>query len=534
MSGKVVEEIEVQLKTTKAKRKAREFKGTLEGAFAKGAIAAKMAEKAFKKVQGAITASFRSALLFDRTVISLKTALELQGREVERNTELFNKQAATLEFATGVSEELIRSLQQKAISLDVSNNRVRNYITASMALARVLKIDVKTAFAQLIKSTNGLVEETLAQVSAVKSLTKEQLESGEAIDVINDKYGKFALEGASGSSGAVAQLTLGFENVGKEIAKIITQSELFLKMTRVAAISVQGLANMIAGGEISFEKMAEHMLSLSGWTFGPEEKPGFSDRGPPQTMDFTKGIVIDEGEERKREERLKNEKGHRENLLRMTEHYDKLRLEMVESQSEYVLRVARLQSQEEIAIEEEKERRKLEIVRAFSDELNRAVMGSFEALITGSEISGKEIAFGLVRGIGQSLVAQGVSDTLRGTGMLLVSGGLNPMGHSLIAHGGTEVATGLAFMGGSYALSRAGWGGGGGSSRRSAGGGGVGGAGAGGGAFSGLFARQTPERYNGRSGQPLTIVFNGPTTAPAVGVAIKQALAAAQQEGMIR
>ncbi len=266
---KIVDEYVFSGDSSGAEEAARKVKNAAKDAFdsaAKGAVvfnkALDLAIEASKKLAGELAAGAKDAMERERTTIAMKASLEAFGHEVERTSALLDAHANRIESLTGVSDEAVRSLQTMAIQYGVSADRVDDLVEASIALSNVTKRDVQTSFDALMRSQNGTLDRTLAMIPAFRDLTKEQLAAGEAVDLVNQRFGKFLGLAHEGTAGAFAQLGLAWGNMRESIAAAALGIGVVESETRKLARAIEDLT--IIGEEEGF---FASITALVGGTF---------------------------------------------------------------------------------------------------------------------------------------------------------------------------------------------------------------------------------------------------------------------------
>ena len=142
------------------------------------------------------------------------------------STALLN-QAAALQKTTIYSDDSIISVQAWAAALGHSEAEIQKMTTAAVGLASGLGIGLDQAMSMLHKTTLGATKGLGNLVPGVKSLTAEQLKSGAAIDLVNEKFKGFAETAAKTGLGPlkVLQNQLGdmMEDVGRIAIPFVTK-----------------------------------------------------------------------------------------------------------------------------------------------------------------------------------------------------------------------------------------------------------------------------------------------------------------------
>lgn len=128
----------------------------------------------------------------------------LQGRSDVQQRLI--KQAGELQSRSTLGDEAIIEQQAFLAALGLSEKQIGSTIEAAAQLSAALNIDLTSAVKNLAKTYGGMTGELGESIPALKNLTKEQLQAGEAIKYVNDNYKGFAETAASTGTGPLTQL----------------------------------------------------------------------------------------------------------------------------------------------------------------------------------------------------------------------------------------------------------------------------------------------------------------------------------------
>lgn len=137
----------------------------------------------------------------------------LQGRSDVQQRLI--KQAGELQSRSTLGDEAIIEQQAFLAALGLSEQQIGATIEAAAQLSAALNIDLTSAVKNLAKTYGGMTGELGESIPALKNLTKEQLQAGEAIKYVNDNYKGFAETAASTGTGPLTQL----KNIVGDIAE---------------------------------------------------------------------------------------------------------------------------------------------------------------------------------------------------------------------------------------------------------------------------------------------------------------------------
>lgn len=104
------------------------------------------------------------------------------------------------------SEDDIMSAMTMGTALGRTEQETKKLVETAMGLSRATGVDLNTAMMQLSATYEGNIGKLGKLAGDVKGLSEEQLKNGEAVDLLNDKYGKFASEGLDSVQGQVSQM----------------------------------------------------------------------------------------------------------------------------------------------------------------------------------------------------------------------------------------------------------------------------------------------------------------------------------------
>lgn len=128
----------------------------------------------------------------------------LQGRSDVQQRLI--KQAGELQSRSTLGDEAIIEQQAFLAALGLSEKQIGSTIEAAAQLSAALNMDLGSAVKNLAKTYGGMTGELGESIPALKNLTKEQLQAGEAIKYVNDNYKGFAETAASTGTGPLTQL----------------------------------------------------------------------------------------------------------------------------------------------------------------------------------------------------------------------------------------------------------------------------------------------------------------------------------------
>lgn len=133
-----------------------------------------------------------------------KLLTALQGRSDVQQRLI--KQAGELQSRSTLGDETIIEQQAYLAALGLSEQQIGATIEAAAQLSAALDMDLGSAVKNLGKTFGGMTGELGESIPALKNLTKEQLQAGEAVNYVNQNYRGFAEAAAAIGTGPLTQL----------------------------------------------------------------------------------------------------------------------------------------------------------------------------------------------------------------------------------------------------------------------------------------------------------------------------------------
>jgi hypothetical protein len=128
--------------------------------------------------------------------------------------------------STLFTEDEIMSAMTMGTELGRTEAQTKKMVETAMGLANVTGVDLNTAMLQLSGTFDGNMGRLAKYLPAITELTEAQLKNGEAVEMLNVKFGKYATEGLDTAGGQVKQFQKAWEDfsdsVGKKILPAIT------------------------------------------------------------------------------------------------------------------------------------------------------------------------------------------------------------------------------------------------------------------------------------------------------------------------
>lgn len=119
------------------------------------------------------------------------------------------------------TEDEIMGAVTMGVELGRTEEQTRKMVETAMGLSNVTGQDLNTAMIQLSATFDGNIGKLGKFAPGLKDLSDRELENGEAIEILNKRFGRFATEGLTTVEGRVAQAKKRFEEFSDSIGESI-------------------------------------------------------------------------------------------------------------------------------------------------------------------------------------------------------------------------------------------------------------------------------------------------------------------------
>jgi hypothetical protein len=241
MSEKIVvsldlesKDVDAELKTveTKAKKAGKKtgknfgdgFENSVKGVF--GGINTKLLGLAGTVLAGFTFAEIKEEVEeFDNATTRLASSLKATGDFTKENFKNINDYTAALSDATQFTQTALLSQTAFAKSMGASVEQSKEIVKAATDMAVALDIDLNSAVRNLSKTLGGYGGELSEIIPELKDLTKEQLQNGDAIDLLAKKYEGFAKDQAVNFSGVTKQISNAFGDILRTFGELVVKEK---------------------------------------------------------------------------------------------------------------------------------------------------------------------------------------------------------------------------------------------------------------------------------------------------------------------
>ena len=190
---------------------------------------AKDVAKSMKKIGSALT-KYVTGPLVALAAVSVKTAdtqmqaeakllNALKGREDVQKRLM--KQASELQGRSLFGDEEIINQQAILAAMGRTEQQINDIIEAAAQLSAATGMSLDSAVKNLAKTFGGLAGELGESIPALRALTKEQLQNGDAVKLVKEQYKGFAEAAAQAGAGPLVQLKNQLGDLSEQIGTIL-------------------------------------------------------------------------------------------------------------------------------------------------------------------------------------------------------------------------------------------------------------------------------------------------------------------------
>jgi ABC-type transporter Mla subunit MlaD len=201
---------------------------------------------AIGSVGGFLKDSVKASQQQEDALNSLSQALRATGSFTEQALDDFDQFSDQLERTSLFAGDVVLSQVAVAKSFGATNQQAKDLVQAAANLAATFGGTLEENVGKLSKTLNGLVSKDLkAAIPELRSLSREAIESGEAIRLVNERFGGAAASQINTYTGQLNQLEDAFGKIQEEVGNVITQSELVKGAFQVVSSSLFGLVDAL-------------------------------------------------------------------------------------------------------------------------------------------------------------------------------------------------------------------------------------------------------------------------------------------------
>ena len=181
----------------------------------------------------------------DQALQGLNFALASTGSFSEEASLALQDYAASIQKTTTFTDDAVIASLTLGKTFGLSTEKAKDLTAAAVNLAAVQGIDLSSATEKLLQSLNGQGKALKSLGPEFAKLTTEQLENGEAVKLIQKRYGDAASVLTNTFAGAVAQANNNLGEISESFGKTITQNKTVVAAIKIVSSAFEFLAEEI-------------------------------------------------------------------------------------------------------------------------------------------------------------------------------------------------------------------------------------------------------------------------------------------------
>jgi ABC-type transporter Mla subunit MlaD len=235
-----------------------------------------LAGKAFDAVAGALTPVIDAAVESEDNLAKLNSALALSGRYSAETSAQFEDLASQLEATTRFSDDAVISAAALAQRYAKSTEQSKALVKAAADLSAATGQDLNSSVEALGKTLDGTAGRIGEAIPELQGLSANALKSGEAIDVVAQRFRGAADAMGATFSGRVTQAKNAFDNILETIGKFITQNPVVIGVIGLLSGAFKEINAFFVKNTATIKQfISDGLVGLAG--FIPKVVSGFND-----------------------------------------------------------------------------------------------------------------------------------------------------------------------------------------------------------------------------------------------------------------
>ena len=182
--------------------------------------ALEIGRKVYGAIKGVVDSTTEAFAVQEKAELDLANALKLNGQFTRAAFQDFKDFASELQNTTTVGDETTLGLLKIAKALNLTNEQSKAAVQAAAGLSAATGQDLNSSFQQVTKTFGGFAGELGEKLPAIRELSKEQLQAGEATKLLIDQFGGFASAARDTFSGQQIATANAFGDVLEEIGEL--------------------------------------------------------------------------------------------------------------------------------------------------------------------------------------------------------------------------------------------------------------------------------------------------------------------------
>jgi predicted Zn-dependent protease with MMP-like domain len=222
-------------------------------ALATGFLAVKdIAIGAFRAISDVVGKAIDESIEAEKANIQLANSMKLVGDFTQVALDEFNQYADALSKTSEASDDQIKSSLALAKSFSLTNDEAKRVVTAATELSAVTGDSLNSSVEKLAKTFNGTISKELKQIiPELRTLTEEQLRSGEAVDIVAGRFKGSAAVINDSFGGSINQVKKSLSNLLEEIGNVITRTQAFKAAIQGTTGEIDSIAKAISEGNFA-------------------------------------------------------------------------------------------------------------------------------------------------------------------------------------------------------------------------------------------------------------------------------------------
>lgn len=185
--------------------------------------------------------SIQGAIAQEDAINRLNSQLKLTSDFSNEASLGFQEFASQLQETTKFGDEAILNQLALAKSFGATNEQAKQIAEAATDLAASFGTDLESATRNIAKTLGGFGGELSETIPALKELTQEQLQAGEGIDLLAQRFAGAASGELNTFSGVLSQARNAFGDLLEEVGFFITQSPFIVEGVKQITDTIFGL-----------------------------------------------------------------------------------------------------------------------------------------------------------------------------------------------------------------------------------------------------------------------------------------------------
>jgi len=228
-------------------------------------------KKVDKSIAGLTTSALKYAAAAGVVLTVIKKTVDIFGRQEQAekklatalgrtSTELL-RQAGAMQQLTTFGDEAIIEQQAFLASLNFTEKQITQMLPAILDLASATGMDLNSATKNVAKTFSGMQGELGELIPQLKTLTKEELQAGGAIQLLTDLFGGQAAAAADTMTGSLQQAGNAVSDAAEVVGRALSPAIIVL------ADGVKRATELLFGMNTQIDQLAIKSQGSAKWTW---------------------------------------------------------------------------------------------------------------------------------------------------------------------------------------------------------------------------------------------------------------------------